>query len=599
MDIQKDNSLVISNFQEGIGQSPLARFSDMNGVSLEKPGIASADFKFQKLIESDGIEDKTFVYTNGEDWGFESRINYRGQENYIPITISSTGDLPDYLEENTIYYIKYVSFTGGTHRYKFYPTLKDAFNGTNFMEAGDYGSGTFTAKFIFPSKITDYTTNNQNQIFALDDNQRVWFLGIGSEPFYLIAGNASGGIGQGIVFYKGWILVFGGTSIDALKNIVSPGTDDVEWENEFITGISGLNKPFYSVYDDYIYFRAGQVTDRYFKIGLLEEIAGQVFDPDDTDTFAYVEDALTIPYESASSQPTVINELGDILVIGTASNKIYFWDKKSPSFTSFIQLPEHNIHDIEVFNNNLYCPVGSKGSFYIANLTSSQLFAKLPEHLSERYNNKYSIDINDFTIYDDKIFVSMSYPFTTTTAKSYIFSIDINNGIMSKFGNSAEGENVERNVTLYSRINKIIPQGDNIFISVQNYDDELGDYTHSLESLRWGANVSATKAYYFNTGRIETGLFSYGDVYNKRTLRTIFISLMRSLKTGEAIKLYYKRDDNDAYTLWKNIDFTTYGAIKEIKVEAPLSNIIDFQVKIEIVGTNTTTPYLKSIRLIP
>lgn len=598
--IEKDNSISISEFNKGIGQSILGDFADMSKISLEKDGVAYADFKFQKLTSSDGIANKTFTYLNGRDWNFGERISYRGQENYFAITVSSTGDLPTALAEDTIYYVKYYTTTGSDVYYRFYPTLKDAFAGTNFINESGAGTGTFTAHYIFPSKITDYTTNSNSQIFALDDNQRVWFLGSSTnEPFYLIAGNTGAGTGQGIVFYKGYIIVFGGAVADALANITSPGTDAITWTNGFATGISITGKPFYSINDDSIYFLASSVTNRYFRIGLLEENAGETFAPGTGSTFTYLADALTIPYESASSEPTVINELGGNIVVGTKSNKIYFWDKKSPSFTFFIQLPESNIHDIEVINGLLYCVVGDNGSIYVATTNSSQLLTKFPEHLSGRYDHKRTIDVNSVAVYNDKLLISMSYTTGTTTAKSFIFSIDINSGVITRFGNSYEGEDVARNSSLYSKINKIIPQGDNIFISVQNYDDTLGDYIYTLESLNWGEDYDDTKAYYFGTGRIETGLISYGSYFEKKTLRNIQISLLRDLNTGESINLYYRRNDEDSYTAWKTIDYTTYGGYKDIKVEAPVTDIIDLQVKIEIVGTNTTTPYLKFIRLIP
>lgn len=594
--IEKDNSILISEFNKGIGQSILGDFSDMSKVSLEKEGVAYANFKFQKLTSTEALGDKTFDYFNGSDWNFGEKLSYRGQENYFAITVSSTGDLPEALSEDTIYYIKYYTTSGGIYSYRFYPTLKDAFAGTNFINEPGEGSGTLTAHFIFPSTITDYTTNPNDQIFALDDNQRVWFLGSNvNEPFYLIAGNTGPGTGQGIVFYKGYIIVFGGTVADALADINSPGIDEVTWTNGFATGIAITGKPFYSINDDSIYFLASSVTNRYFRIGLLEENAGETFAPGTGSTFTYLADALTIPYESSTSEPTVINELNEYIVVGTKSNKIYFWDKKSPSFTFFTQLPEKNIHDIEVINSMLYCVVGDSGSIYVANTNSSQLLTKLPEHISERYDYKRTININSVAVYNDKLLISMSYTTGTTTAKSFIFSIDIQSGVITKFGNSDEGENVARN----SKINKIIPQGDNIFISVQNYIDDLGDYIYTLESLKWSINVDSTKLYYFGTGSIETGLISYGNVFDKKTLRNIQVSLLRNLNTGESINLYYRRNNEDNYTAWKTIDYTNYGEYKDIIVEAPLTDIIDLQVKIEIVGTNTTTPYLKFIRLIP
>ena len=103
---------------------------------------------------------------------------------------------------------------------------------------------------------------------------------------------------------------------------------------------------------------------------------------------------------------------------------------------------------------------------------------------------------------------------------------------------------------------------------------------------------------------ITTGLMSVGEVYNKKTFRQLSLSFLRELTTGQSIKIYYRRNDNGAWTLLKTIDYNTYGAIKDIKVDAVLSDVIDLQIKIVINGYNSTnhfgtSPLLKYLRLIP
>ena len=59
MEINKDNSISVSGFQEGIGQSPLSGFSDMLGINLERNGSAGVNFKFNKIAEE--ISPTTFT----------------------------------------------------------------------------------------------------------------------------------------------------------------------------------------------------------------------------------------------------------------------------------------------------------------------------------------------------------------------------------------------------------------------------------------------------------------------------------------------------------------------------------------------------------
>ncbi len=46
MELQKDGSLIVSDFSKGIGQSILSDYSDMMGVNIDiNPGLASANVK--------------------------------------------------------------------------------------------------------------------------------------------------------------------------------------------------------------------------------------------------------------------------------------------------------------------------------------------------------------------------------------------------------------------------------------------------------------------------------------------------------------------------------------------------------------------------
>jgi hypothetical protein len=52
MELQKDGSLIVSDFSKGIGQSILSDYSDMMGVNIvDNPGVASVNFKFNNNIK--------------------------------------------------------------------------------------------------------------------------------------------------------------------------------------------------------------------------------------------------------------------------------------------------------------------------------------------------------------------------------------------------------------------------------------------------------------------------------------------------------------------------------------------------------------------
>ena len=153
------------------------------------------------------------------------------------------------------------------------------------------------------------------------------------------------------------------------------------------------------------------------------------------------------------------------------------------------------------------------------------------------------------------------------------------------------------------RDSSILVDGNNILIGSSSYDISEDVTTYGIESLLYQPSLNSGNAAYYvydgNEPYIITGLAGIGDIYNKRTFRELQVSLARNLATGQGVSVYYRRDDNSSWTLLKTIDYTTYGAIKEIKIPAPLSDIIDLQLKITLDGLNLTSPILKFIKLIP
>lgn len=606
MELQKDGSLVVSDFSKGIGQSVLSEYSDMMGVNIDSnPGLASINFKFNKVKES--ITPRTFTASDGADIVTAlSTLWYRGIVTGTPVLLTTTGTLPAPLEDDTVYYV--VAVGTSTSNYRLAETLKLALAGT-YINITDAGTGTHTISPITPKEITGWTFNGQSRIFALDSDQRVWFNdsnGIES-PWYLIAGNTTTGDGSGIVYYKGYIVVFGNGGCDALLDIQA-GTETITWTNGF-DGVtienSGNASPFLSINDGSVYFYNGASVGRYYKLGMFEEVIGKTFDPTDATTFTFVEEAIKLPYEN-NGYITCINELNEYIVIGTGSNKIYYWDKKSPSFTLFLSLQEKDVNSIRVIDNIAYIFMANSGNIYQANLVSSGLLLKIPEQITGEYY-KYifgvsEVKVNYSVLYKREILFSISIQ-GTDIMSNYLMSYNIDSKKLTKKNISSFGETSERSANSYGKIYSIFPVGDNILISSSSYDISDDAYTYAIESLLYKALIlSGATLYYVYDGNepyIITGLLSIGDVYNKKTFRELQISVARNLATGQGVSVYYRRDDNSSWTLLKTIDFATYGAIKDIKVEAPLSDVIDLQLKITLDGLNLTSPMLKLVRLIP
>ena len=627
MKIEKDNSISIDGFQEGIGQSPLSEFSDMMGIDLKYPGVAAVNNKFEEFTSRNTDRDiqEFTINTSTNEITVSNYADIKGRLIGRPFKVSSTGTLPAGLVADTIYF----AATGTGKVFKVATEYKNI-QSTTYIDITSVGSGVHTIEFINIEKIISWTYNSFGNIMLMstnygDNDNYLWQINYASDFPVLVPGNSQSGSVNGIVNYKGYTLIFRSNGVDALKDESSWSFATPDWKNDFdtvtISG-SGYIKPFYSLNDDTIYFYNGSQSRRYFKIGLLEENDGQTFDPDTTSTFSFVEDVLTIPHENFDASPTVINELDEYLMVGTGGNKIYLWDKKSPSFTSFIPLKHSQIVGIEILDGNAYC-ITKEGVIYVTNLTTSQFLTEIPNHLKpfnyENYANSYT-RVTAVTSYKEKILMGVNIDrggaFPDSKESMYLFEYNTNTGKLTKRNITSFGEITSR--FNQSEISSIFVDifsgyGDIIYMGTTYYDNYYFDYRLESNVMRRDYSRGSSRFVGYNNyeAYAMTGLTPYGSVYNKKTLRNIEVSFMRPLSKGQGVKLYYRRDDNSDFTLWKTIDFTTYGAVKEVKVEAPLTDIKDLQVRVNLSCYNGEssgntyysptfiTPLLKSIRITP
>lgn len=609
MKIEKDNSISISGFN-GIGQSILDDFSDVMGVNLERQGLAGVNFKFNKIAET--ISATTFTVDAA---GVTSNIIttadslwYRENVKGLAVTLSTTGTLPGGLAVDTIYYV--INSGTSTGLYRLATSLENASAGTA-IDITDTGTGIHTITPVTPKKIIGWTTNPNGDIFAIDVDRdenysNLWFIdNIGSVP-YLLKGNLNNCFG--IMYFKGYILVWDSNSVSALTDIQSYD-DTLTWTADFddITiSITGDAMPFFSINDgNRIYFYNGVEAGRYYKIGFIEEVVGQTFDPTNVATFDFVADAITIPFEGYESQPVDIDEINEYIVIASGTDKLFFWDKKSPSFTSYIKLQESGIKSIEIVDNTIYVFMENSGNIYRANTVSSELFLSIPDHITNEYYN-YIAGVENYRtnytfLFKRELLFSVSI-LDTDISRNYIMSYNFDKEQLTKKFISSYGETNERSGNTFGYIYSIYNQGDNLLLSSSDYTVSGDTLNYAVESQLYNDDYLGTRTKYVYDNYepyIITGLLSYGENYNKRTLRELQVSFIRELTTGQGIKIYYRRNDNDSWTLLKTIDYTTYSGIKDLKVEAPITDIIDIEFKIELAGNNLTSPYFKYIRLIP
>lgn len=615
IEINKDGSISISGFDKGIGQSVLSPFSDMMGVNTETPGNISAGYKFTKLTET--IAARNFVIASaGNDYFTLNPVDTTLHRKAVKLT--TTGTLPIGLTTTDIYYLWDVNSNGADFRFS--ESYADV--GSSYINLSDVGTGTHSFIVLRPEVVTGYTFDSYLNLYCIDSQQRVWFSPTSNhyKDYYLLEGNTSSGNGNGIIFYCGYILVFGNAKIDALAEINDIATTLV-WTNDFVSG-SILNQmnyyslikgavPFYSQYDNAIYFGNGNATGTkgVYRVALLEENVGQTFAPGTPATFSFVDSVIEIPYASGLGYALTINELGEYIIIGTGSDTIYYWDRKSILPNYALKMPENHTANIIVKGGAVYAFNGYNGKFYQITTNDFGEILEIPEHLFDlNYladngldGDRINIEYTDATIFLEEILFAIE-----VNGKAYLMSYNTKTKSISKKNISSYGETLTDSSVvgrIYQIINLSTTQANKNNILISTAKRVSGSYTYAIEGWQYGTSSLVHKVYDNDEAYITTGLFSVGQDYDKKTLKELQVSFTRNLTTGQSIKIQYRLDDNSTWIDLKTISYSVNGAIKDIKVPAPITDIKDLQIKIIINGYNSSTtgtsPRLKLIRLIP
>lgn len=383
--------LIIKDFQKAVADSPHIGHAMMRNIDIEQfPGALKSRTRFRSMFNSivstsiSSIDTSTDILGTNTDLRNAAAIDNGSNFYYAAVTFTTTGTLPAGLSLNTIYFLIYVTNT----TFKVASTWANADAGTQ-IDITTAGTGVHTVvpvplgtiKYIRRDSRTGY-------YFAIDSNGKVWNTK-GSNSIYLLTGNGTTGAeGNGIALFKTsdglktYLFAFRNAKIDVVNVFGDTEIKAASWTNDWKSLNSGVGSGnthnTILAQDNITYF----CDDRY--VGSIVENAGSVFDPATAGTYTFNNQALNLPLNEITY---CFEELGTKLLIGGLSfNKIYPWDRISPSFTLPIPVPEVGIYRMKNVGNLIYIFAGRKGNIYTTQGTYAKLFKTIPGYIKNNGN---------------------------------------------------------------------------------------------------------------------------------------------------------------------------------------------------------------------
>lgn len=383
--------IVIKDWQKGIADSPylgnaMIKFADIEA----NPGSVMSGKSNTSWFAYRASNTRTFTADAGTDVCTASgNMHATAGTNYLytAVTLTTTGTLPAGLSLATTYFLIYVSDT----TFKIATTLVNAAAGTG-IDITDTGTGTHTItptpvgtiNWIVKDPSGNGTGGTSGTYYALDSNQRVW-RGIASNvSLVLLKGNTlTNGVGSGMVLHNfgsattNYLFVFRPAAIDVIDVFDATAVNAESWTNgwQTLNTTSASSNSHHAIVgqDDIIYFCDSQF------VGSIKEASGQVFAPGTGSTYVFNSTALDLPSQEVAQS---LEELGaNLLIGGNTFNKIYPWDRISPSFSLPIHVPEKGIKFLKNIGNEIFILAGVKGNIYSTFGVFVKHVKKIPDHL--------------------------------------------------------------------------------------------------------------------------------------------------------------------------------------------------------------------------
>lgn len=393
--------------------------------------------------------------------------------------------------------------------------------------------------------------------------------------------STSGAAGNGLMVWKGYLFIARNVSLDVF-GALNAVTATLGWQSL----ASDYYHTMFVAQNDVLYIANG----RY--LASVTEKVGTTFDPANSATYSYTQQALDLP---SGYRIKCMAELREKLLIGTfkgdgitpkyRSADVFPWDLASSSYNQPIRFNMNGVNAMININNQVFVQAGDRGEWFLTNGLVSQEIRELPTDLVNLQGD-FATRQEPGAVMQHK---GSMYFGMGSNAAGTTFSPQ---GIWSLTGTSLVLEHMisTGNVGASSQVIIGAMQGlgtDSFLIGWSNAATTFG-IDKIITSSRYGSYAA----------NAISALFQVGTKLAPHTYSTLEIQLSKALSTGQGVRISWRKNQTDSFTVLTTFDFTNFGAVTGHEVSAgALTQCEMVQIKVELTSTDSTTPELVAIFL--
>ena len=426
------------------------------------------------------------------------------------------------------------------------------------------------------------------EIYAIDNAGTVYKSTDTGATWAILAGSSSTNAhGNGIWIWKNYLFIARDAFLDVCGDGTATGITAANWTLGWKAIDSDINwHPMYtSRNDSKLYGGAGRF------VFSLDENTGKTFAPGTPATYTWTQQALDLP---TSYRIKCVEELGNNLMLGTWQGTnvydirladIFPWDRSSVSFGQPINIADFGIHAMKNINQTLIILAGTNGTVFRSDGVNTVIIAQLPQDLSGgKYLEWYPGSICS---YKNKVFFGSGNGGSTAIGGQGVYSLQ-QTGKGNILSLEHLASSLDDGTSDSVKITALLPVSrDTILVGSQS-------------NTSYAIDLTTDTSYAYTTdysGYFESPLYVVGETDFLASYLKLQFRLAKKLNVGEGIQIYYRNNLTDTYTLQGTYTYAQLGGVISHQTQSNILPCEMLQIKVALLGTGTTTPQFKSLRL--